>query len=121
MRLVNDQGVVHCVLLIGKATVSPLKYVSILRFELVAATLSDKIASLLREELDFEINKKHFWTDPTVVLGYISNSSKRFKIFVGNGFSSFHVAQWPYLPTAYNPADDSSRGLDVVKSSKLQR
>ena len=71
--------------------------------------------------MDLEINKKYFWADSTVLLGYISNSSKRFKIFVGNGFSSFDVTQWPYLPTAYNPADDSSRGLDAVKSSKLQR
>ena len=28
LKLVNNQGVIHCVLLIGKARVSPLKYVS---------------------------------------------------------------------------------------------
>ena len=49
LRLVNNQGVIHCVLLIGKAKVSPLKYASRPRLELVAAALSVKIALLLRE------------------------------------------------------------------------
>ena len=84
LRLVNSQGVIRCVLLIEKARVSPLKYVSIPRLKLVAATLSVKIALLLREELDIEITKEYFWTDSKVALGYISNSSKRFKIFVAN-------------------------------------
>ena len=125
LRLVNNQGVIHCVPLIGKARVSPLKYVSIPRLELVAGTLSVKIALLLREEVDIEINKEYFWTDSKVVLVYISNSSKRFKIFVGNRiqFICDHsdVAQWYYVPSAYNPADGSSRGLDGIKSSKSQR
>ena len=47
LRLVNNQSVIHCVLLIGKARVSPLKYVSILGLEVVAATVSVKIALLL--------------------------------------------------------------------------
>ena len=49
LRLVNNQGVIHCVLLIRKARVSPLKYASRPRLELVAAALSVKIALLLRE------------------------------------------------------------------------
>ena len=44
LRLVNDQGVIQCVLLIGKTGVSLLKYVSIPRPEPVAATFSVKIA-----------------------------------------------------------------------------
>ena len=31
------------------------------------------------------------------------------------------VAQWHYVPTAYSPADNSSIGLDPIKSSKSQR
>ena len=62
LTLVKNQGLIHCVLLIWKAIVSPLKYVSIPRLELVAATLSVKIALLLREELDIKINKEDFGT-----------------------------------------------------------
>ena len=58
LRLVNDQGVVHCVLLTGKARVGPLEDVSKPRLELVAPTLSVKIALLLRKELDIDINKE---------------------------------------------------------------
>ena len=98
LRLVNNQGVIHCVLLIGKVRVSPLKYVSIPRLEPAAATLSVKIALLLRGELDIEISKEYFWTDSKVVLGYIDNSSKRFKIFVANRIQFIcdlsDVAQW---------------------------
>ena len=113
LRLVTNQGVVQCVPLIGKARVNPLKYVSIPRLELVAATLSVKVALLLREQLDIEVNKEYFWTDSKVVLAYISNSSKRFKIFVENRIQFIRdhsdVAQWHYVPTAYNPADGSSK------------
>ena len=73
LRLVNDQAEVHCILLMGKARVSPLKYVSIPRLELVAATLSVKVGLLLRQELEMKIDKEYFWTDSKVVLGYINN------------------------------------------------
>ena len=125
LRLVNNQGVIHSVLLVGKAKVSPLRYVSIPRLELVAATLTVKTALLLREELDIEIIKEYFWTDSKVVLGYISNSSKRFKIFVGNRSQFIHdrsdVAQWYYVPSACNPVEYSSRGLNGIKSRKSQK
>ena len=118
MRLVINQGVIHYVLLIGEAKVSPLRYISTPILELVAATLSVKIALLLREELGIEINKKYFWTDSKVVLGYISNSSKRFKIFVANRiqFICDHsdFAQCYYVPPACNPADYSSSGLNGI-------
>ena len=122
LRLVSNQSVVNCVLLIGKARVRPLKYVSIPRLKLVAATLFVKIALFLREELDIKINKEYFWTDSKVALGHIWKSSKRFKIFVANRIQFIRdnsdIAQWHYVPTACNPADNSSRGLDPIKSSK---
>ena len=93
LRLVNNQGVIHCFLLKGKARVSPLNYVSIPRLELVTATHSVKVELLLPEELDIEINKKHFWTDSKVVLGYISNSSKRFKIFIAKNILAHNILE----------------------------
>ena len=48
LRLENDQGKIHCVLLIGKSRISSLKYISIPRLELIAATLSLKVSLLLR-------------------------------------------------------------------------
>ena len=51
---------------------------------IVAATLSAKISVLLKKELQIPIKKEMFWTGSEVVLAYIRNEAKRFKIFVAN-------------------------------------
>ena len=84
LRMVNDLEEVHCSLTFGKSRVAPIKYVSIPRLELTAATLSVKISKILRDELDIHISSEVFWTDKQVVLGYINSDSRRFKIFVAN-------------------------------------
>ena len=43
IRFVNDRAQIHFCLLIGKPRVTPLKFISIPRLELMAATLSMKI------------------------------------------------------------------------------
>ena len=67
-----------------KCRVTPLKYISIPRLELVAATLSVKISVMLRKELQFSDLEDMYLTDSEAVLGFITNQSKRFKIFVAN-------------------------------------
>ena len=54
LRMVNEDGKVHCCLLIGKSRVTPLKFVSVPRLELTAAVLSVKISQQLKQELDIE-------------------------------------------------------------------
>ena len=71
---------------IGKARVAPLKSMAMPRMELVVATLSVKISVLLKKELQIRIKKEMFWTDSEVVLAYIRNEAKRFKIFVANRY-----------------------------------
>ena len=63
LRMVNDFEEVHCSLIFGKSRVAPVKYVSIPRLELTAATLSVKISKMLREELDIHISSEVFWTE----------------------------------------------------------
>ena len=119
------KGKIHCVLLIGKLRVSPLKYISIARLGMIAATLSVKVSLLLRQKLGISINKEYFWTDSKVILGYINNNSKRFKIFVANRIQFIREnadpKQWFYVPTKENSADESSRGLKDVHSEKTKR
>ena len=74
----------------GKSRVTPKKYVTIPRPELIAAVLSVKIAALIRRELDIEWKNETFWTDSKVVLGYINNNTKKFKIFVANRIQQIH-------------------------------
>ena len=101
----------------GKSRVTPKKYVTIPRLELVAAVLSVKIEVLIRRKLYIEWKNETFWTDSKVVLGYINNNTKKFKIFVANRIQQIHegsnVSQWRYVPSKMNPADDASRRLDA--------
>ena len=83
-RMVTDLKEVHCSLIFGKSRVAPVKYVSILRLELRAATLSVKISKMFREELDLHFSFEVFSTDSQVVLGYTNKDSQRFKILVAN-------------------------------------
>ena len=125
LRLVDKSGRIHCSLVIGKARVAPIKYMTIPRMELVAATLSVKMSILLKRELQLKCQREVFWTDSEVILGYIRNESRRFKIFVANRieFIKEHsdVNQWYYVYTKENPADYASRGIDMNNSKKVEK
>ncbi|XP_048759484.2 uncharacterized protein LOC125669080 [Ostrea edulis] len=57
----------------------------------------------------------HFYSNSQVVLGYITNETRRFYVYVGNRVSrirsSSNPDQWHYVPTDQNPADLATRGL----------
>ena len=68
-----------------------------------------------------------FWTESSVVLGYISNNARRFHVYVGNRVQHIRdhcePSQWRYVKTADNPADIASRGAsadEFVKSDWIQ-
>ena len=123
LRLIDEFGTIYCSLLIGKSRVSPIKYVSIPRLELTAETLSIKMSKLIKKELDIKDHEETYWTDSKVILGYINNEVKRFKIFVANRVQiikeNSNVEQWKYISSKDNPADDVSRGLDATKVNKV--
>ena len=47
LRLVDTKNKIHCVFVMGKSRVAPLKFVSIPHLELIAATLSVKMSKLI--------------------------------------------------------------------------
>ncbi|XP_070560303.1 uncharacterized protein [Ptychodera flava] len=126
LRLVDVNGSIHCCLIVGKSRVAPMKTVTIPRLELTAATVSAKISKQLREELQLPIHQEQFWTDSTIVLQYIRNSTRRFQTFVANRLQLIHDAstpsQWHHVPSELNPADCASRGiqLDHINGRLLQ-
>ena len=85
--MVNFLGAIHCNFIMGKPRVTPKKFVSIPRLELVAATLSVKMAKFLWKKLNIDCLQETIWSDSKVVLGYIRNATKKFKIFVDSANS----------------------------------
>ena len=65
----DESGKLRCSLVMGKARVAPLKYITIPRMELVAATLSVKVSVMLRKEFQIPITREIFWTGSEAVLG----------------------------------------------------
>ena len=83
--------------------------------ELTAAVLAAKLSASIVRELEFEFSRIVFWSDATVVLRYINNTSTRFRTFVANRIELIHTLtsadQWRYVPTDLNPADIALRGV----------
>ena len=51
LRIVNNNGAIHCSFVLGKSRVTPLKVVSIPRLELTAVVVAVKSNCLIRNEL----------------------------------------------------------------------
>lgn len=115
LRLQDDSNRIHCIFLMGKARLAPVKSVTIPRLELTAATVSIRVGELLKREIDGD-SKYVYHTDSTTVLRYIANEQQRFHVFVENRVQLIRdhscLDQWNYVDTKENPADDASRGLD---------
>ena len=116
LRLIDEHQKIHCTFVMGKSRVAPLKPVTIPRLELTAAVCSARVSQQIRRELQkYHVDIEYYWTDSKVVLGYISNESRRFHVFVSNRVQeiqdSTDVTQWRYVESKENPADEASRGV----------
>ena len=103
----------------SKSRVAPVKPITIPRLELTSVVLAVKVSLMLEKELNYTNLQHYFYTDSKVVLGYISNSSKRFHVFVSNrvGFIQAHTtaSQWSHIDGKSNPSDVASRGATPIQ------
>ena len=107
LRIVDEKGYINCSLVMTKSRVPLTKFVSIPRLELTATALSIKVSTMLRRELTIHPTiEEYFWTDNEVVLGYVNNDAKCFKIFVTNTVQLIRensdVNQWMYVDSRSN-------------------
>ena len=124
IQLSHGDTVSPRVLLIGKSRVAPIKLHTIPRMELQAAMTCARIGRLVNSQLQYKgvPVENHYWTDSRVVLGYVNNEARRFKVFEANRIQEIRnltePEQWGHVDTAHNPADHASRGMTP---EKLQR
>ncbi|KAF6021761.1 hypothetical protein EB796_019933 [Bugula neritina] len=85
--------------------------------ELQGAVVATKLHEKLKRELDMEIDATYFWTDSTIVLGYIKNETTKFSPYVTNRVTQIRKStepqQWKHISGTKNPADIASRGATV--------
>jgi hypothetical protein len=85
--------------------------------ELTAACVAVKFVAMISEAMELKFDKTLYWTDSMSVLRYIANTTIRFHTFVANRVTTIQegstLDQWRYVPTQDNPADATSRGINV--------
>ncbi|XP_034396072.1 uncharacterized protein LOC117735512 [Cyclopterus lumpus] len=103
LKVTDSAGNNHVGFVMGKAKLTPRPEQTIPRLELCAAVLGVELADLISAELDLQLDATTFHSDSKVVLGYISNESRRFYVYVSNRVlrirRSSHPDQWRYVST----------------------
>ena len=90
----------------AKSTVPPIKQLTIPRLELQAAVLASRLAKSIQEESRLQFTDVKFFTDSTITLAWMRNSSRSFKPFVssrvGEIQSTTDPNQWNHIPSEDN-------------------
>ena len=124
LKMSDENNHARISFLIGKSRLAPLKPMTIPRLELCGAVLAARLHEVFMRETDLKINKVFFWCDSMTVLGYIRNTTSRYKSFVANRLAVIHdlteVHQWHHVDGTMNPADLASRGIVASEREKIQ-
>lgn len=121
----NSKSAVTMRLLCSKGKVAPIKPTTIPRLELCGAVVGARLYSKVIESLRSKVNKVVFWTDSTIVLGWLGMPTNLLKTYVQNRTAEIHELTkehpWRHVSGKDNPADLVSRGqsLDLLRSSSL--
>ena len=125
LSYVDCDGKIHVSFVMFKSRVTPRKPITMPRLELTAPTLASELGLLLLGELMISGLVIQYWIDSKIVLGYILNETRRFRVLVSNRVQKIRarteVTQWNHTDTKNNPADYISRGLTPRDGAKIER
>ena len=117
LRVVSPDRQIRVTLVASKGRLAPIRAVTIPRLELTAAVTAVQLDELIRSCLEIQFLPTTFWIDSQIVLAYLRNDKKRFRVFVANRVSRIRCStvpeQWRFISGRENPADVISRGCDV--------
>ena len=118
LRTVQHDGSIHVSFIFGKAKLAPSHATTIPRLELCAATLGIEISKVINQELDMKPDTVAYYSDRRVVLGYITNETRCFYVYVSSRVERIRKSsspeQWYYVPSPWNPA---TRSVDAQNLS----
>ncbi|XP_044573280.1 uncharacterized protein LOC123257600 [Drosophila ananassae] len=124
-RITYEDGDVQVRFVCAKTKCAPMRTMTIPRLELQAAVLGTRLMDTVRQDHSVAIAETVLWTDSKTVLRWIGSTHRRYKQFVGDRIAeileSTKVAQWRWLPSADNVADDATRAQRSVDLSEESR
>ena len=104
-----------CRFIMSKSKLAPIRTVTLPRLELNAAVTGVRMYKTIIRETDLPVERAIFWTDSTLTLQYITNTTHRPKVYVGNRQAEVREAtdptDWRKVPGEKNPADLLTRGV----------
>ncbi|VDI04708.1 Hypothetical predicted protein [Mytilus galloprovincialis] len=84
LRAIDTYGTSTVGFIMGKSKLAPLSGNTIPRLELCGAVLATEIGKIISENLDVPLDSIKYYSDSKIVLGYITNQTRRFHTYVSN-------------------------------------
>ncbi|KAH9639149.1 hypothetical protein HF086_018217 [Spodoptera exigua] len=123
VRSINESGKILVRLLVSKSRVAPIKATTIPRLELCGALVGARLYNKVVKSLRVKAASTVFWTDSTILLGWLKMLPFKLHTFVRNRIGEIldltGDCVWRHVPTEYNPADYISRGVSVESIQAL--